>query len=54
MACGSLLAGTDILTTVPDYTAQYLAASGGLRIEEHPLRSAAGIPLHGLARRPRQ
>lgn len=39
---GSLLAGTDILTTVPDYTAQYLAASGGLRIEEHPLSLPPG------------
>nr|WP_298689439.1 LysR substrate-binding domain-containing protein [uncultured Dongia sp.] len=39
---GSLLAGTDILTTVPDYTAQFLAASGGLRIEEHPLSLPPG------------
>jgi LysR family transcriptional activator of mexEF-oprN operon len=39
---GSLLAGTDILTTVPDYTAQFLAASGGLRIEEHPLNLPPG------------
>jgi LysR family transcriptional activator of mexEF-oprN operon len=39
---GSLLAGTDILTTVPDYTADYLAATGGLRIEEHPLSLPPG------------
>lgn len=39
---GSLLAGTDILTTVPDYTAQFLAASGGMRIEEHPLNLPPG------------
>ncbi|WP_374649699.1 LysR family transcriptional regulator [Dongia sp.] len=42
---GSLLAGTDILTTVPDYTADYLASSGGLRIEEHPL----SLPLGSLS-----
>ncbi len=39
---GSLLAGTDILTTVPDYTAQILAASGGLRIEDHPVELPPG------------
>jgi LysR family transcriptional activator of mexEF-oprN operon len=39
---GSLLAGTDILTTVPDYTADILAASGGLRVEDHPLELPGG------------
>ncbi len=39
---GTLLAGTDILTTVPDYTAQILAASGGLRIEDHPVELPPG------------
>ena len=48
---GSLLAGTDIITTVPDYTAgPSLAASGGLRIEEHPLSLPPGSTVDGLAR----
>jgi LysR family transcriptional activator of mexEF-oprN operon len=34
---GSLLAGTDILATVPDYTAEVLTAAGGLRAEEPPI-----------------
>ena len=34
---GSLLAGTDIVATVPDYTADALTAAGGLRAEELPL-----------------
>ncbi|EJT85853.1 LysR family transcriptional regulator [Pseudomonas putida S11] len=34
---GSLLAGTDIVATVPDYTADALTAAGGLRAEDLPL-----------------
>lgn len=34
---GTLLAGTDIVATVPDYTASALTASGGLRAEALPL-----------------
>ena len=34
---GTLLAGTDIIATVPDYTADALTASGGLRAEDLPL-----------------
>jgi LysR family transcriptional activator of mexEF-oprN operon len=34
---GTLLSGTDILATVPDYTAAALTAAGGLRAEELPL-----------------
>ncbi|MNJ13166.1 HTH-type transcriptional regulator SyrM 1 [compost metagenome] len=34
---GSLLSGTDILATVPDYTAEALTAAGGLRAEDPPL-----------------
>ncbi len=34
---GSLLTGTDILATVPDYTAEQLTAAGGLRAEDPPL-----------------
>ncbi len=34
---GSLLAGTDILATVPDYTADVLTAAGGLRAEDLPI-----------------
>ncbi|HEX9448569.1 MAG TPA: LysR substrate-binding domain-containing protein [Dongiaceae bacterium] len=34
---GTLLSGTDLLASVPDYTAQVLAAAGGLRIDELPL-----------------
>lgn len=34
---GTLLAGTDILATVPDYAAEALTAAGGLRAEDPPL-----------------
>ncbi|MBH3437538.1 MULTISPECIES: LysR family transcriptional regulator [Pseudomonas] len=34
---GTLLTNTDLLATVPDYTAQVLASNGGLRIENPPL-----------------
>jgi len=34
---GTLLTGTDLLASVPDYTAQVLATAGGLRIDEVPL-----------------
>ncbi|HWT96873.1 MAG TPA: LysR family transcriptional regulator [Terriglobales bacterium] len=34
---GTLLGGTDLLASVPDYAASVLAAAGGLRIEDHPL-----------------
>ena len=34
---GLLLSGTDLIATVPDYTAAALAAAGGLRIEDLPL-----------------
>ena len=34
---GSLLAGTDIVATVPDYTAEVLTAAGGLRAEDLPM-----------------
>jgi LysR family transcriptional activator of mexEF-oprN operon len=33
----ALLAGTDIVATVPDYTAAALTAAGGLRAEPLPL-----------------
>lgn len=36
---GSLLTGTDIVATVPDYTADILTAAGGLRAEELPLQT---------------
>ncbi|WXL27714.1 LysR substrate-binding domain-containing protein [Ectopseudomonas mendocina] len=36
---GSLLEGTDILATVPDYTAAALTAAGGLRAEDLPFPS---------------
>ena len=36
---GTLLAGTDIVATVPDYTAAALTAAGGLRAEDLPLPS---------------
>ncbi|WP_079201901.1 MULTISPECIES: LysR family transcriptional regulator [Pseudomonas] len=36
---GTLLAGTDLLSVVPDYTAAALTAVGGLRAEEPPLES---------------
>ncbi|WP_137822771.1 LysR substrate-binding domain-containing protein [Pseudomonas sp. D(2018)] len=34
---GTLLAGTDLVAMVPDYTAAALAAAGGLRAEDPPL-----------------
>ncbi|HVI88613.1 MAG TPA: LysR substrate-binding domain-containing protein [Dongiaceae bacterium] len=34
---GTLMAGTDLLASVPDYAAAVLASAGGLRIEDHPL-----------------
>ncbi|MDG9927319.1 MULTISPECIES: LysR family transcriptional regulator [unclassified Pseudomonas] len=34
---GTLLAGTDIVATVPDYTAATLTAAGGLRADDLPL-----------------
>ncbi|MCF5138721.1 LysR substrate-binding domain-containing protein, partial [Pseudomonas lactis] len=34
---GTLLAGTDILATVPDYAAKALTSAGGLRAEDPPL-----------------
>lgn len=34
---GTLLAGTDIIATVPDYTAAALSAAGGVRAEELPI-----------------
>jgi LysR family transcriptional activator of mexEF-oprN operon len=34
---GTLLQGTDIVATVPDYTADALTATGGLRAEDLPL-----------------
>ncbi|MFW0754248.1 LysR substrate-binding domain-containing protein [Pseudomonas sp. H11T01] len=34
---GTLLAGTDIVAMVPDYTADALTAAGGVRAEEPPL-----------------
>ncbi|WP_106476858.1 LysR substrate-binding domain-containing protein [Phytohalomonas tamaricis] len=36
---GTLLAGTDIISTVPDYAAAALSAGGGLRDEEVPFES---------------
>lgn len=33
----TLLAGTDIIATVPDYTAEALTAAGGIRAEDPPL-----------------
>jgi LysR family transcriptional activator of mexEF-oprN operon len=33
----TLLAGTDIVATVPDYTADALTAAGGVRAEDPPL-----------------
>jgi len=42
---GTLLAGTDLLASVPDYAAEVLAAAGGLRIEDHPL-PLPGFELH--------
>jgi LysR family transcriptional activator of mexEF-oprN operon len=34
---GTLLSGTDILATVPDYTAAALTSAGGVRAEELPI-----------------
>ncbi|WP_369959345.1 LysR family transcriptional regulator [Pseudomonas benzenivorans] len=42
---GPLLSGTDIVATVPDYTADALTASGGLRAEDLPL-DAQTFELH--------
>jgi LysR family transcriptional activator of mexEF-oprN operon len=36
---GTLLAGTDLLSVVPDYTAAALAAAGGLRAEDLPFET---------------
>jgi LysR family transcriptional regulator, mexEF-oprN operon transcriptional activator len=36
---GPLLSGTDIVATVPDYTAAALTAAGGLRTEDLPLET---------------
>ncbi|MES2818269.1 MAG: LysR family transcriptional regulator [Pseudomonadota bacterium] len=36
---GSLLAGTDIIATVPDYAAEVLIAAGGLRAETLPIEA---------------
>jgi len=36
---GTLLAGTDLLSVVPDYTAAVLTAVGGLRAEDLPLET---------------
>lgn len=36
---GTLLAGTDLLSVVPDYTAAVLTAVGGLRAEDVPLET---------------
>ncbi|MFO6308419.1 phosphoenolpyruvate carboxylase [Pseudomonas aeruginosa] len=38
---GTLLAGTDIIATVPDYAAQALIAAGGLRAEDPPFETRA-------------
>ncbi|BBP83244.1 MULTISPECIES: LysR family transcriptional regulator [Pseudomonas] len=38
---GALLAGTDIVAVVPDYTAAALTAAGGLRVEDPPYGSRA-------------
>jgi len=38
---GPLLSGTDIVATVPDYTAAALTAAGGLRAEELPLETSS-------------
>lgn len=38
---GTLLAGTDLLSVVPDYTAAALTAAGGLRAEDLPLETRA-------------
>ena len=37
----TLLAGTDIIATVPDYTAEALTAAGGVRAEDPPLDTPA-------------
>ncbi|MET1077704.1 MAG: LysR family transcriptional regulator [Pseudomonas sp.] len=36
---GTLLAGTDIVATVPDYAAEVLIAGGGLRAEDLPIET---------------
>lgn len=42
---GALLAGTDLLASIPDYTASVLQAGGGLRVENLPL-PAPSFELH--------
>ncbi|MAB96707.1 MAG: LysR family transcriptional regulator [Pseudomonadaceae bacterium] len=44
-ALGELLSGTDIVATVPDYTADVLTAQGGLRTEDLPFKTRT-IELH--------
>ena len=44
-ALGALLSGTDIVATVPDYTADVLTAQGGLRTEDLPFKTRT-IELH--------
>ena len=41
---GSLLAETDLLVMVPDYTARLLASTGGLRYEDPPEELRAARP----------
>jgi LysR family transcriptional activator of mexEF-oprN operon len=41
----TLLAGTDIIATVPDYAAEVLAAGGGLRVEPLPFETARSFEL---------
>ncbi|PAU65466.1 LysR family transcriptional regulator [Pseudomonas sp. PIC25] len=42
---GSLLAGTDLVATVPDYAADVLAAGGGLRVEDLPFETERSFEL---------
>jgi LysR family transcriptional activator of mexEF-oprN operon len=42
---GSLLTGTDLIATVPDYAAGVLAAAGGLRAEPLPFETSASFEL---------
>ncbi len=48
----TLLTGTDIIATVPDYAAQVLTAAGGVRSEDLPIETRT-FELHmaGAARR---
>ncbi len=41
----SLLAGTDIIATVPDYAAAALAANGGVRAEPLPFQTSQDFEL---------